>query len=103
MKLGRLRLRDPRGAQDELTLAARSYASSPNWSLDHHPRRRRCCHCGKPPLAMERPHERLQEIASDRLNSLMADFCNKIDMIRKRRHGPPTSAIGGIPENICAA
>ena len=55
LKLGRLRLRGPRGAQasSRSQLSHRTYAGSPNWSPDHHQPppgalRNRCgrqCHC----------------------------------------------------------
>jgi hypothetical protein len=57
LKLGRLRLRGPCGAQDEFTLAAiaQNLRRLANWSPDHHRRpprvlRNRCgrqCHCIK--------------------------------------------------------
>src|SRR5262245_508803 len=50
LRLGRLRLRGPRGAQDEFTLAHKTYDGSPNWWPDHHQHqlpRALCNSCGR--------------------------------------------------------
>jgi hypothetical protein len=95
LRLGRLRLRGPCGAQDEFTLAPsrRTYAGSRSWSLDRHQRPmhvlRSRCHGSVPfdpasPLGKERM---VRAVPRDRAGSLatIADFCNKIGTKRTNR------------------
>jgi hypothetical protein len=87
LRLGRLRLRGPRGAQDEFTLGLlrRTFAGLPS-SLPDRRRQQSCaqrdqCRTSAPPLIKMPPASNgspLYKGRSEELTTNIADFCNKI-------------------------
>ncbi len=106
LRLGRLRLRGPRGAQDEFTLAAIAQNLRRLGKLVARPPpastacvaqalRALSASASKPPLPQGCTATKgLKKNASAHLATLIADFCNKIGTSRKCRPSSLTAAYG---------